>query len=91
MLSNAYFLANIGFDTAENEPAKILLIYNILVFNLVILLILRPIAHCERRLRIGERPIFLSSQDAAALRVQRVYRGSAVRARIGAGLSLVQL
>ena len=23
MLSNAYFLANIRFDTAENEPAKI--------------------------------------------------------------------
>ena len=22
MLSNAYFLVNIGFDTAENEPAK---------------------------------------------------------------------
>ena len=22
MLKNAYFLANIGFDTAENEPAK---------------------------------------------------------------------
>ena len=22
MLSNAYFLAKIGFDTAENEPAK---------------------------------------------------------------------
>ena len=43
MLKNAYFLAKIGFDTAENEPAKILLIYNILVFNLVILLILRPI------------------------------------------------
>ena len=24
MLSNAYFLAKFGFDTAENEPAKIL-------------------------------------------------------------------
>ena len=24
MLSNAYFLANFRFDTAENEPAKIL-------------------------------------------------------------------
>ena len=24
MLSNAYFLAKIRFDTAENEPAKIL-------------------------------------------------------------------
>ena len=27
MLSNAYFLANFRFDTAENEPAKILQIF----------------------------------------------------------------
>ena len=27
MLSNAYFVANFGFDTAENEPAKNLQIF----------------------------------------------------------------
>ena len=32
MLSNAYFLANIGFDTAENEPAENLQNLNLLIF-----------------------------------------------------------
>ena len=31
MLSNAYFLEKFRFDTAENEPAKILLIFPILL------------------------------------------------------------
>ena len=31
MLSNAYFLAKFRFDTAENEPAKNLLIFPILL------------------------------------------------------------
>ena len=36
MLSNAYFLAKIRFDTAENEPAK----------NLQIFLEFLPLLHC---------------------------------------------
>ena len=38
MLSNAYFLAKVRFDTAENEPAKNLQILQ----NLPILLTLTP-------------------------------------------------
>ena len=44
MLSNAYFLANFSFDTAENEPAKNLK-------KLPILLTLTPCAVRDRRVR----------------------------------------
>ena len=33
MLSNAYFLANFRFDTAENEPAKYLQIFEKCIFR----------------------------------------------------------
>ena len=36
MLSNAYFLAKFRFDTAENEPAKNLLIFPILLTEIPI-------------------------------------------------------
>ena len=45
MLSNAYFLAKIHFDTAENEPAKLLQ-------NLLILLTRSP-AHAQPSRRVA--------------------------------------
>ena len=55
MLSNAYFLAKFRFDTAENEPAKILQ-------NLPILLTLTPklrisAPRCGGRLPFGRSPL----------------------------------
>ena len=54
MLSNAYFLAKFGFDTAENEPAKKLQKYYLQCFlkKKIILLILLRCRPEERRPRL---------------------------------------
>ena len=68
MLSNAYFLAKIRFDTAENEPAKNLQKFCKILQNLPILLTLTPpVVRTSRRVaRHGLTPEF-SEDDAKEL------------------------
>ena len=53
MLSNAYFLAKFRFDTAENEPAKNLLIFPILLTLTFSTTLLRDLHAPLRGLELG--------------------------------------
>ena len=57
MLSNAYFLAKIHFDTAENEPAKNLQnLQNLLIFPILLTLTLKIQVRSGGALRLRPLP-----------------------------------
>ena len=74
MLSNAYFLAKIRFDTAENEPAKNLQNFanfpDFANFHQVLVQLTKAAAELEETSRQGSTPLFLAAQNGHALAVR---------------------
>ena len=71
MLSNAYFLAKFRFDTAENEPAKILQNFRKMHFSKNVGMHRRGAEKRERAEVSGGRHQRLHSENAAAIFLSR--------------------